>query len=219
MRGNTKSSAVIQVATMILPWQLRRMILNALLHYKISRGAYIGYSIVMADNVAISEGARIGHLNIVKGMSNTILEAGAKIGNLNWITGMPADNPIFFREEPDRISTIILGEGARIGDRNLFDCSNKVSIGRFSVIEGVRSQFITHSIDIGPCRQTTRPIDIGDYCVLGTGSIVLKGAVLSAHSWVADGSMLRGQFYEQHLRLGGNPAKPVAATDRSAVDL
>jgi carbonic anhydrase/acetyltransferase-like protein (isoleucine patch superfamily) len=215
MRGTSKSSAIIQIAIMPLPWVLRRRLLVGLFGFRIHPTARIGLSLLLAERVEMGEGSIIGSLTMIKGMSELTVAPRGIIGNLNWITGLPPNDPDFFSEEPDRISALAVGEDAAITNRHLLDCTNRITIGRFATVAGFRSQFITHGIDIGPNRQSSLPIEIGDYCFIGTGVIVLKGAVLGPCCALGAGSMLRGQFREEYKLISGNPAKPVRDLDRS----
>jgi acetyltransferase-like isoleucine patch superfamily enzyme len=213
MRGTSKGSAILQVATMLLPWKLRRLLMVKLLGYRIHPTARIARSLVLADRVEMGERSLIKNLTMIKGLTELILEPGARIGNLNWISGFPANDPVFFRDEPDRVSALVVGEAASITNRHIFDCNNRITIGRFATIGGFRSQFLTHSIDIGPNRQTSKPIEIGEYCFTGTGVIVLKGAVLAPRCVLGAGSMLRSRFVDEFKLVSGNPAKPVRDLD------
>ncbi|WP_370500779.1 hypothetical protein NWT09_08015 [Mycolicibacterium sp. jd] len=216
MRGTSKSSAIIQIAIMPLPWALRRRLLVGFFGFRIHPTARIGLSLVLADRVEMGEGSVIKTLSMIKGMSELTVAPRGHIGNLNWITGLPANNPDFFHDEPDRISALVVGEEAAITNRHLFDCTNRITIGRFATIGGFRSQFITHGIDIGPNRQSSLPIEIGDYGYTGTGVIVLKGAVLGPRCVLGAGSMLRGKFLEEFKLVSGNPAKPIRDLDPSS---
>jgi acetyltransferase-like isoleucine patch superfamily enzyme len=215
MRGTSKASAVLQVAIIFLPWGLRRWLLVKMLGYKIHPTARIAWSLVLADHVEMAEGAVIRNLTMIKGLAELVLERGGHIGNLNWITGLPPNDREFFRDEPDRWPSLVVGTSGAITNRHLFDCSNRIIIGQFTTIGGFRSQFLTHSIDIGSNRQTTQPIQIGEYSFVGTGVIVLKGAILGPRCVLGAGSMLRGQFPEEYKLVSGNPATPVRDLDSS----
>lgn len=209
MRGTSKASLVLQFAIMWLPWKLRRPLLCKLFGYRIHRTARVKFSLVMADRVDMAEGSLIKNLTMIKGLTELILHPRGRIGNLNWITGLPANDPIFFQDEPDRVSSLVVGEAASITNRHLFDCSNRITIGRFTTIGGFRSQFLTHSIDIVPCRQTTVPIEIGEYSFTGTGCVILKGASMPSRCVLGAGSTLRGKFYDEYKLLSGVPATAV----------
>lgn len=217
MRGTSKSSAIVQIAIMPLPWALRRRLLVGLFGYRIHPTARIGFSLVLAERVEMEKRSVIKALTMIKGMTELILGPEGHIGNLNWITGLPANDPVFFQGETNRVSALVVGEGASITNRHLFDCTNRITIGRFTVIGGFRSQFITHGIDIGPNRQSSLPIEIGDYCFTGTGAILLKGAALGPRCVLGAGSILRGQFLEEEYKLvSGNPAQPIRDLDPSS---
>jgi len=216
MRGTSKTAAIVQIAIMPLPWVLRRWLLVGLFGFRIHPTARIGLSLVLADRVEMGEESLIKTLTMIKGMSELTVAPRGRIGNLNWITGLPANDANFFRDEPDRLSALIVGEAASITNRHLLDCTNRITIGKFATIGGFRSQFITHSIDIGPNRQSSLPIEIGDYCFTGTGVILLKGAALGPRCVLGAGSMLRGRFFEEYKLVSGNPAKPVRDLDPSS---
>ncbi|WEK45860.1 MAG: hypothetical protein P0Y56_12600 [Candidatus Andeanibacterium colombiense] len=216
MRGTSNASLVLQLAAMWLPWKVRRPLLCKLFGYRIHSTARIKFSLVLADHVDMMEGSLVKNLTMIKGLTTLILHPRGRIGNLNWITGMLANDRVFFRDEPDRVSSLVVGEGASITNRHLFDCSNRITIGRFTTIGGFRSQFLTHSIDINSNRQTSQPIEIGEYSFTGTGVIVLKGASMGARCVLGAGSMLRSPFKSEYQLLAGNPAKPVRELDRDA---
>lgn len=216
MRGTSKASALVQIVVMPLPWRLRRWLLVNLLGFRIHRTARIGWSLVLTDRLEMGEGSVIRALTMIKGMGELIVGPAGRIGNLNWITGLPANDSEFFRDEPDRLSSLIVGEGASVTNRHLLDCTNRITIGRFATIGGFRSQFLTHSIDLGANRQSSQPIEIGEYGFTGTGVILLKGAVMGPRCVLGAGSVLRGQFPEEYKLISGNPAKPVRDLDSSA---
>lgn len=216
MRGTSNASAIIQIAIMALPWSLRRRLLVGLFGFHIHPTARIGRSLLLTDRLEMGEGSVIKTLTMIKGMTEVNVGPQGRIGNLNWITGMPANDPVFFRNEPDRVSALIVGEAASITNRHFFDCSNRITVGRFATIGGFRSQFLTHSIDLSTNRQSSRPIEIGEYCFLGTGVIMLKGAAIGPRCVLGAGSMLRQAFQDEYKLISGNPAKPVRDLDPSA---
>jgi len=117
---------VVALATQLtligLPWTLRRRLLNKLFGYAISKEARIGLSIVIPfERLAMGPGARIGHLNLIRGMDAVILDPSSAIGHLNWIYGIPT----YFHHlahEPDRVAQLVLEEGAVITCRHMVDC-------------------------------------------------------------------------------------------------
>jgi acetyltransferase-like isoleucine patch superfamily enzyme len=196
---------------LILPWRLRRIALIAIFGYKIHSTARIGFSIICSERLEMDAGACIGNLNMCKGIA--LLKMGEKslIGNLNWITGFPANDRSFFSADVGRRPELILGAEAAVTNRHMLDCTNSVQIGRFSTFAGVRSQILTHSIDLYESRQSSKPVTIGEYCFIGTGSVLLGGCALPDYSVLGASSLLNRQYAESYCLYAGNPAKPVKA--------
>jgi acetyltransferase-like isoleucine patch superfamily enzyme len=204
---NRRGRILVAIVTLLLPWALKRPLLNWLLGYQLDPNAWIGFSIVAVASARIGSGARIGHLTVCRGL--TALEMGdyGQIGNLNWITGN-GDNPMS-RRGADCDAEVILSIGAHsaITNRHYIDCSDCVRIGAFTTIAGIRSQLLTHSIELESCRQQTQPVAIGDYCFVGTGCIILPGAGLPDYSVLAAGSILRDQMDKTWTLYAGAPAE------------
>jgi acetyltransferase-like isoleucine patch superfamily enzyme len=194
---------------LILPWHLRRLALIAFFGYKIHPTARIGLSLICPDRLEMDRNSRIGNLSVCKGLSLLRLNESALIGNLNWITGYPIGDRSSFGGDIDRRPELVVGEHAAITNRHWLDCTNAVDVGRFSTVAGCYSQVLTHSIDLVNCRQASKPIRIGEYCFLGTGSILLGGSSLPDYSVLGAGSLLIGAYQETHFLYGGVPAKAI----------
>ena len=91
-----------------------------------------------------------------------------------------------------------------------------LSIGAFSTIAGYQTQFLTHSIDIEAGRQRSRPIVIGEYCFVGTQSVLLGGSVIPSFSVLGAKSLLADSFVEPYWLYGGVPAKPIKPLNHKA---
>ncbi|MGO9336306.1 MAG: acyltransferase [Terracidiphilus sp.] len=154
-------------------------------------------------------GSRIRNLTVCKGLSLLQMGEESSIGNLNQITGFPAGDASCFRADRDRRPELILGNHAAVTERHLIDCTNSVRIGKFATFAGSRSQILTHSLDLYECRQKSKPIVIGDYCFVGTGSIVLSGCSLPDYSVLGAGSLLNKEYSETYFLYAGSPARPV----------
>ena len=201
-------SSLLKIMLIFMPWRLRRWMLTVVFHYDLHPTSRIGYSWIYPKHLRLREYARIGHLNFSKGLDLIALDAYATIGNLNWVTAHPSSG-IHFRHVPCREPALILAEHAAITSQHFFDCASPITIGRFSTVAGLRSQFFTHSIDVREGRQDTRPIEIGAYCLVATGTVVLPGGRLPDHSVTSALSLLNNQFTESYYLYGGIPATPV----------
>ena len=131
------------------------------------------------------------------------------IGRGNWITGFPLGLSRHFATEAERRPELIIGPHSAITHRHLIDCTNSITIGRFTTFAGFQSQMLTHSIDIERSCQASAPIRIGDYCFVGTNSVLLGGSVLPDYCVLGAKSLLNKSFTQTHRLYGGLPAREV----------
>lgn len=103
----------------------------------------------------------------------------AAIGRGNWISGFPLGPSGHFARELDKPPALILDDHAAI----------------------------MHSIDLVASRQSSEPIEIGEYCLVGTEVVVLGGSRLPHHPVLAAKSLLNKQWEEPFHLYGGVPAK------------
>ncbi|MCK1735272.1 acyltransferase [Bradyrhizobium sp. 138] len=202
---------VLALLLLVLPWRLRRLVLQACFGYDLDPQSSVGFSIVLAKKVVLKDRSRIGHLTVIRGLDELRLSTNSRIGNLNWITGFPSS-----ADGSGRRSALLIEEHAAITHRHLLDCSDSVVIGKFSTVAGWNSQFITHSIDLNIARQTAKPIRIGKYCFVGSRSILVKGAELPDYSVLAAGGVLTEKFTESYCIYGGVPARKVGELPEEA---
>jgi acetyltransferase-like isoleucine patch superfamily enzyme len=159
--------------------------------------------------MSLAQGCKIGNLNVIKGLNKLELADFASIGSLNWISAFPLNtNSLHFQHEAsNRRPELVLGEHAAITNRHLLDCTNRIEIKRFSTFAGFKSTVLTHSIDLKECRQSSKPITIGEYCFVGTGCILLGGTIVPDYSVLAAGSTISKPMEIAYGLYGGTPAK------------
>jgi acetyltransferase-like isoleucine patch superfamily enzyme len=200
---------VLRFLSLLLPWTLRRSLLEKQFGYSIHPTSRIGLAWIFPRRLVMEEGSRIGHLNLCKNIDLFHLGAHAVVGQLNWITGFPSGPSRHFAHQADRRPDLILERHAGISSRHLIDCTARVRIGAFATIAGFRSQLLTHSIDLAAGLQSAEPIDIGEYCFTGTNSVVLGGSALPHHSVLGAQSLLNKKWEEPYRLYAGVPAKPI----------
>ena len=198
----------------VMPFRLKRLLLRAGGH-NIDRSAYIGISIVLVDRLVMGPGSRIDHFVFCKGLSELVMGPEARIGRFNWITAVPPSDERFYLHQRDRRSALLLGEHSAVTARHLIDCTNLVTIGKFSTLAGYHSQVLTHSVDLTEGRQDSAPITVGDYCFVGTDCVLLGGASLPSYSVLGAKSLLNKAWTEECQLYGGVPARPVKAIPRT----
>ncbi|UIP07459.1 hypothetical protein LY632_03415 [Erythrobacter sp. SDW2] len=200
---------VFQLLLWPLPWFLRRLLLGLIPGFTIGRGARIGRSLIGAHALALGDGAVIGNLTVVKGLSRLELGENARLGNLNWITAVPKDTPGHFVHLPQRDPSLIIEREAAITHRHLIDCTGGVRIGAFATFAGWHSQVISHSFDFRASRQDAAPVTVGEYAFVGSRCILLKGSSLPDRSVLGAGSVYEGDDAQSHGLYRGNPATRV----------
>lgn len=205
---------MLSLLSVILPWRLRRVLLEVTLGYDLHPTAHIGFALVAPRRLIMEAGARIGHATVCKGVDLVHLHQQASIGRANWITASPKENRLHFRTETSRTPNLIIQCHAAITHRHIIDCTGGVSIGPFATLAGFRSQLLTHSIEISEGRQKSDGISIGSYSFVGTDCVLLPGAALPDHSVLGAKSLLERTFSESYTLYAGVPAraiKPIAS--------
>ena len=201
--------ALLSLLSNCLPWSWRRSFLEAQCGYQIHPSCRLGLCWISATRLIMEEGSEIGHFTVCKTIDLLHLKAHATIGRGNWITGYPLGPSAHFAEEKERKPELIVGEHAAITHRHLIDCTNSVTIGRFTTMAGFQSQILTHSIDLERNRQASSPVRVGEYCFVGTNSVLLPGSVLPDYSVLGAKSLLNHAFSDRYHLYGGVPAQPI----------
>lgn len=198
------------LVTVLLPWSIRRGLLEKHFGYSLHPTSRIGLAWVFPDRLVMGAHSSIGHLTVCKNLALVELGAHSTIGRGNWITGFPigTDSP-HFAQEHDRRPELVVGTHSAITHRHLIDCTNSITIGSFTTFAGFQSQMLTHSIDLEQNRQRSAPIRIGDRCFVGTNSVLLGGSALPDFSVLGAKSLLNKAFDQTHHLYGGVPAKPL----------
>ncbi len=208
---------LLKIASFFLPWPLRRRALNKWFGFEIHPTARIGLAWIFPGKLKMEAGASIGHFTVAIHLDHITMGMRSGIGRGNWITGLSTkSNSRHFGHQPDRIAALEIGEYANITKNHHIDCTNQISIGRYSTVAGYRSQLLTHSIDLLENRQDSAPIVIGEYTFVGTNSVILGGCILPSYSVLSAKSLLNKAFTEQWKLYGGVPAKMLTDIPREA---
>lgn len=198
---------ILMLLSILLPWPLRRRLLELCFGYQIHPTARIGLAWVRPGRLIMEEDTLIGDLTICKNLDLIHLKAHSRIGRGNWITGFPVGPSRHFAHEPARTPELIMGEHSALTNRHLIDCTARVTIGKFATFAGFQSQILTHSIDLEKCRQSSAPVSIGDYCFVGTNCVITGGSVLPNYSVLAAKSQLAKKLTDEYALYAGVPAR------------
>lgn len=85
-------------------------------------------------------------------------------------------------------------QDSAIKKQHLVDCTDTVTIGKFTSIGGYGTQILSHSTSLQYNKQSCAPITIGHHCLVGTRSIILPGATLPDQSVLGAGAVLKNNF-------------------------
>lgn len=194
MKAGIRRHATL-AACLLLPPALKPAALNWLGH-RVSRDARIGFSIVRVGRLHMAAGARIGHfnwidvrraalrrgasiqsMNVVKRGLSLRLAEGASIGNRNAILRGWSPAPV----QP---ALLRMGKLAKFTSGHYVEMCASLSLGDYSTVAGVGSQFWTHGYvhaETGPERWlVVGRIDIGDNVYIGSGSVVTCGVSIAS---------------------------------------
>lgn len=201
---------LLKIVAVVLPWTLKRFILVRIFKYEIHPSAKIGLSWIYPKKLIMDADSQIGHFNVAVHLDLISIGKHSSIARGNWITGFPTNTDSkHFAHQQDRKSHLIIGEHSAITKKHHIDCTNLIKIGDFVTVAGYSSQLLTHSINIELNIQDSKPIIIGDYCFVGTSSIILGGANLPSFSVLGASSLLNKSFSIPYRLYGGNPAKEI----------
>ncbi len=218
MFSSSKIRLVSLALVALLPGFLKRPMYRLCFGYRIGKRVRLGFSIIdagecsIADDVSIGhlnlfvgvkrleigDHARIGHLNIVRGGDEVCIGRYAEIIRLNEINSIP--DPVVVNPVDPRF---LLGEGSVITTGHKIDFTDRVEIGRRTILGGRNSSLWTHN------RQRTRPIVIGSLSYIGSEIRVAPGGVIPSRCIVGIGAVITGKLTEENHLIAGVPAKPI----------
>lgn len=176
---------------------------------EIERSAYIGHTLLIrTESIRLAAGARIGHLNLVRGLKELRLDSTSSLGSLNTVSSGGA-----YSKWPDdgRRARLVLAAESVVTNRHYLDCSGGISIGTFTVLAGCRTTVLTHEIDLDHNRPILRPVTIGARCFLGSNLSVVSGTTIADNIVVAMGAVTKGLLGEAGQLYAGVPARPMGA--------
>jgi len=200
-----KTRLIMHVFIAMLPIRIKRSAYRHLFGWEIDDTARIGFSIMNVRDVYLGPNTRIGHFSVFMNLQRLHLANNSRIGQWNWCSAAP----LFSSSGQNEAATLVLGEHAAITIRHYLDCSGGISIGAFSVFGGVKSTVLTHQVDTVESRQTTSPVQIGEYCFIGSDVRITSGSQIPDRCIVAMGAVVAGQLAEEGMLYGGVPAKPI----------
>jgi acetyltransferase-like isoleucine patch superfamily enzyme len=202
----------------VLPSALKRPVYRICFGYRIGKRVRVGLSIIDARECVIDDDVSVGHLNVVIGVKKLSVGDHVRIGHLNIFRGgdevrlgryaeIIRMNEINSIPEPDVVNEIdprfLLGEGSIITAGHKIDFTDRVEIGRRTILGGRNSSLWTHN------RQRTRPIEIGSLTYIGSEIRVAPGGAIPSRCIVGIGAVITGRLTQENYLIGGVPAREI----------
>lgn len=218
MRRTGKFRLFALALVALLPSVLKRPSYRLFFGYQIGRRVRVGLSIIDARECRIDDDVQIGHLNVVISLEKFTVGDHTRIGHLNIIRGgeevslgryseIIRLNEINSIPEPDVVNPtdprFSLGPGSIITTGHKIDFTDRVDIGRRTIIGGRNSSIWTHN------RQRTLPIVIGSFAYIGSEIRIAPGGSLPSRCVVGIGSVITSKLTEEDYLIAGVPAKPL----------
>jgi acetyltransferase-like isoleucine patch superfamily enzyme len=206
----------------LLPSFLKRTCYRVFFGYRIGKRVRIGFSIIDAQECEIDDDVKIGNFNVVVAVKKLVIHDHVKIGYLNIIRGgdevvvgrysvIMRLNEINSIPDPDVVNPtdprFLLGAGSVITTGHKIDFTDRVEIGRRTIIGGRNSSLWTHN------RQRTLPITIGSLTYVGSEIRIAPGGSVPSRCIVGIGSVLTGELSGEGNLIAGVPAKVIKQLD------
>ncbi len=229
-RRSSKFRLAALAAVAALPGPLKRPLYRRLFGYRIGRRVRLGLSIIDARECEIADDVSVGHLNLIVGVGRLRVGDHARIGQLNVIRGGDEVSIGRYAEilRMNEINSIpdpwvdnptdprfSLGDGGVVTAGHKIDFTDRVEIGRRTILGGRNSSLWTHN------RQRTRPVLIGEQTYIGSEIRVAPGGVIPSRCVVGIGSVVTGRIEGEYALIAGVPArhvKQLGDADRSLVE-
>ena len=199
-----------------LPSPLKKPLYRLLFGYRIGKRVKIGFSIIDVRQCSIADDVSIGHLNLFTQVGSLTIGDHVRIGFLNIIRGGDLVNLGRYSElirmneinsipDPETVNptdpTFMLGDGSIVTTGHKIDFTDRVDIGKRTIIGGRNSSLWTHN------RQKTKPIKIGSFAYLGSEIRMAPGSVIPSRSIVGMGAVVTSELNEENTLIGGVPGK------------
>jgi acetyltransferase-like isoleucine patch superfamily enzyme len=202
----------------VLPSFLKRPCYRLFFGYRIGKRVRVGLSILDARECLIADDVRIGHLNVVVGVKKLSIGDHVRIGHLNIMRGgdeirlgryaeIIRMNEINSIPEPDVVNAVdprfLLGDGSIVTTGHKIDFTDRVEIGRRTILGGRNSSLWTHN------RQRTLPIEIGSMTYIGSEIRIAPGGAIASRCIVGIGAVITKRLEDENCLIGGVPAKQI----------
>jgi acetyltransferase-like isoleucine patch superfamily enzyme len=202
----------------LVPASAKPLLYRRLFGYRIGQRVRIGCTLLDARECEIGDDVVIGHGNVVTRVGRLVIGDHVRIGQLNVIRG--GDEVVLDRyveilrlnelnsiPEADSVNPtdprLHVGAGTVIAAGHKIDFTDRVTIGRRTILAGRHSSLWTHN------RQRTAPIEVGELAYIGSESRMAPGAKVPSRCLVGLGAVVVDDLGEGGQLFGGVPARAI----------
>ncbi len=206
------------LSTIVIPFPnfIKVFVYRKFFKYKIGKNVRIGLSWIFVDILEIADHVIIGHLNSIKGIPLVKIGSFSIIGRGNTFTSTHEfTNPKSLEERSNR-PELIIGSHCAVVAFHYLDIQDQFEIGDFTTISGKNSVFFSHYLNVISGAQSTKPIYIGKYCMIGSSVQFVPGARIPDYCVVGMGSVVTKKFLNSYWVIGGNPASEIKRLPENA---
>lgn len=182
---------VVSVVIMFLP-SFMKVFVWRLQGHSVGKGCRIGCTYIDVKRLDLGDHVDIRSFSLIRGLRCVKLETGSKIGGGNWITGGGKGK-------------FGLGRNSSIRRFHFFESSGNIYIGENTIVAGRGSMFYTHGLSPSDLNMIL-PINIGNWCYIGSASRFLPGSAVQDGTFVGMGAVVTKAHMKEYSLVAGNPA-------------
>jgi acetyltransferase-like isoleucine patch superfamily enzyme len=197
---------ILSLIVVVFPVPVKIFLYRNVFGYKIGKHVSIGLSWIYVNDLIVDDNVIIRHFNRFKGIPCVRIGHDSVIGFGNTFTSTQEFTCKRGVDIRHNNPSLIVGEHCGITMLHYFDIQDSFSVGPFTTIAGRQSIFYTHYIDVSKNSQSTKPISIGSYCMIGSAVRFAPGACISDYCVVGIGAVVVKNMTEKYKLIGGNPA-------------
>ena len=185
--------------------------------YRIGKHVKIGLSWVKVGDLEIGNHVSISHFVRFKNIPEVKIGSYVTIGLGTTFTSTGEfTNKRSIAERGNRPS-LVIGDHCGISILHYFDIQDSITVGSYTTIAGKGSVFFTHYLDVDNGVQTTKPIRIGRYCLLGSSVQFAPGATVPDYSVIGMAAVVSTEFKDPYCLIAGNPAQVIRKLPENAI--
>lgn len=207
----------LSLLVILLPSRLKIPIYRHVFGYRIGKHVKIGLSWIKVGQLEIGNHVVICHFVRFKNVPEVKIGDYCTIGfGTTFTSTSEFTNERSIANRGNR-PALIIGDHCGIALLHYFDVQDTFTIGSYTTIAGRGSIFITHYLEVISGTQSTKPISIGKYCMVGSSVRFAPGSSVAEYSVVGMAAIVTKQFDEPYVLIGGNPAVVIRHIPKEAI--